>query len=50
MTRSESLRPQLEGFVARVQRETRVPGIGVAVIQDRVEAASVECLELCASA
>jgi CubicO group peptidase (beta-lactamase class C family) len=31
MTRSESLRPQLEGFVARVQRETRVPGIGVAV-------------------
>jgi CubicO group peptidase (beta-lactamase class C family) len=31
MTRAESLRPQLEGFVARVQRETRVPGIGVAV-------------------
>ena len=31
MTPLESLRPQLEGFVARVQRETRVPGIGVAV-------------------
>jgi CubicO group peptidase (beta-lactamase class C family) len=31
MTRTEALRPQLEGFVARVQLETQVPGIGVAV-------------------
>lgn len=31
MSRTESLRTQLEGFVARVQRETQVPGIGVAV-------------------
>jgi len=31
MTSANSLRVPLEGFVARVQRETRVPGIGVAV-------------------
>jgi CubicO group peptidase (beta-lactamase class C family) len=31
MTALNSLRVPLEGFVARVQRETRVPGIGVAV-------------------
>ncbi|RPI63405.1 MAG: class A beta-lactamase-related serine hydrolase, partial [Lysobacterales bacterium] len=31
MSRIESLRPRLQGFVARVQRETGVPGIGVAV-------------------
>jgi CubicO group peptidase (beta-lactamase class C family) len=31
MERAESLRAPLEGFVARVQRETRVPGIGVAL-------------------
>jgi len=31
MSQLESLRPRLQGFVARVQRETTVPGIGVAV-------------------
>ncbi len=31
MSQLESLRPRLQGFVARVQRETAVPGIGVAV-------------------
>ena len=31
MTSADSLQVPLEGFVARVQRETRVPGIGVAV-------------------
>jgi CubicO group peptidase (beta-lactamase class C family) len=31
MTRTELTEPQLEGFVARMQRETGVPGIGVAV-------------------
>jgi len=31
MTHMKSLRPQLEGFVTRIQRETGVPGIGVAV-------------------
>jgi CubicO group peptidase (beta-lactamase class C family) len=31
MTSADSLRTLLDGFVARVQRETRVPGIGVAV-------------------
>ncbi len=31
MTQIESLRPRLQSFVARVQRETAVPGIGVAV-------------------
>lgn len=31
MTKIESLRAPLEGFVERVQRETQVPGIGVAV-------------------
>jgi CubicO group peptidase (beta-lactamase class C family) len=30
-SKADSLRAPLEGFVARVQRETRVPGIGVAV-------------------
>jgi CubicO group peptidase (beta-lactamase class C family) len=40
MTRAEALRPQLEGFVARMQRETRVPGIGLAVSirGERIEA------------
>jgi CubicO group peptidase (beta-lactamase class C family) len=31
MTHMKSLQPQLEGFVTRIQRETGVPGIGVAV-------------------
>jgi len=31
MSQLESLRPRLQEFVARVQRETAVPGIGVAV-------------------
>src|SRR5688572_2234156 len=31
MSRIESLRPHLQGFVASVQRETAVPGIAVAV-------------------
>src|SRR5690349_1986876 len=31
MTRTQLLEPQLEGFVTRMQRETGVPGIGVAV-------------------
>jgi CubicO group peptidase (beta-lactamase class C family) len=40
MTSAESLRVPLEGFVARVQRETRVPGIGVAISMagERLEA------------
>jgi CubicO group peptidase (beta-lactamase class C family) len=40
MASLDSLRLPLEGFVARVQRETRVPGIGVAVsiADERLEA------------
>ncbi len=40
MTQIESLRPRLQGFVARVQRETAVPGIavGVSIAGERLEA------------